>query len=149
MAYKGIECSSDTCIPGSMTHGRNESLNSPLSPFFLSHPSTPTHRQITMTEHGFPSLANELVLQIAFYADDSSVLSLLLCNTSLCALMTPVLQTRAVLPHGPQTAMQWAAARGHLNLVKVCYLLHPPPPPAFPLVPSLDGPVSAGARCAS
>lgn len=72
-----------------------------------------------MTVYGFPSLPNELALQIASDADDASLLSLILCNSSLYTLLTPVLHARAVLSRGPQTAMQWAAAQGHISLIKV------------------------------
>lgn len=72
-----------------------------------------------MTKVGFSSLPNELVLQIAFDTDDSSLLSLLLCNRNLMNLLTPVIHTRALAPRGDQSAMQWAATQGYECLVKV------------------------------
>lgn len=73
----------------------------------------------SMTRRSFPSLPTELVLHIASYTDDSSLLSLLLCNRALSDIVTPVLHTRALTSRGSQSAIQWAANRGHLSLVKV------------------------------
>lgn len=104
-------------VPGGMNHTSH-----------LSSPQHQTHRHNTMaiSKGGFPSLPNELVLQIALYADDSSLLSLLKCNAALCILLTPVLNTRAFASRGPQTAMEWAASHGRVSLVKVCPSLPPP-----------------------
>lgn len=73
-----------------------------------------------MTKENFPLLPNELVVQVAHYANDSSLLSLLLCCNALHTLLKPILHTRAIAPRGTNTAIQWAANQGQLSLVQVC-----------------------------
>lgn len=72
-----------------------------------------------MTKATFHSLPNELVLQIVSDVDDSSLLSLSLCNSGLSNLLTGVLRTRAFAPRGDLSAIQWAAVRDYTPLVKV------------------------------
>lgn len=68
---------------------------------------------------GFNLLPNEMVVQIVSSADDSTLLSLLLCNRGLSALLLPVLHIRAFEPRGRRSAIQWAAAHGYTSLAHV------------------------------
>lgn len=69
------------------------------------------------------SLPNELLLIIAEnlrFAKDA--LSLLLTNRFLASLLTPHLHHRATQPHSGLNALQWAASRGHKELIKLLVL---------------------------
>lgn len=77
-----------------------------------------------MTRITLDSLPNEMILHIASDVDDYSLLSLLLCNRTLYNLLEHVLVIRALAPRGDLSAMQWAAAHGHLGLVHVSSSTH-------------------------
>ncbi|KAL0639464.1 hypothetical protein Q9L58_001493 [Maublancomyces gigas] len=99
-----------------------------------------------MTGIGFNLLPNEMVVQIASSADDSTLLSLLLCNRGLSALLLPVIHIRAFAPRGCRSAIQWAAAHGYTTLAHLLLThgVHPDNRATETQPPALFEAVSAG-----